>query len=516
MNVFDDLIDELKAEELLETNRAEKEPESETAAILKELAALEENAEVNRPNSDTADDQGREIALPEIPKPDNQTDFFRKRAMEEVSSLQMVEHVISSTEREHMKIVPAGFDDIEVKKALHRFLRVSNLESPEHAGLEYLLLQESERWNSAIAERDSRISVANIRRFCERSRPALSSQALMALARFYRNLPFSEEVRNKFDVVMTRLFSRDLDDESRRLIFNRDEMAAHIVTLYSNWSSIQIYSEAENGDEITLAVSRFEDLVVEAESAETFDKLLEVSFFEKLRLYKDSTAELFYVPEVCAAGIECNVRVGNKYVKLIRNEKAKTKTATVEQKYGYSYDQIISDAAAKTLLLVNLLKTKHDDGGDDDSGPSFDEVFPEKVTAVSGKSESKGSSRFEIFGVNKWFMAVAFLLIAISIGLYFWSENVSSTQDGAVIAAEIDLGTAEIKEHLQAARGSGETLYGIVRPTWAAMSEDEKKVFLQKVFIIGREKGFKRITLVSSRGRTVGFASDEKSEIHQP
>ena len=102
----------------------------------------------------------------------------------------------------------------------------------------------------------------------------------MALARFYRNSPFSESVRDKFDVVMTRLFSRCFDDEKRQLIFTREIMAGHIQTLYSNWSSILLYSAEENSDEIKLAISNFEALITEAERAETFDELLEVDFFE--------------------------------------------------------------------------------------------------------------------------------------------------------------------------------------------------------------------------------------------
>ena len=524
MNVFEDLIDDLKADNLLEANgigtkapvivKADK--DLETAAILKELAALEERGDPVTPDPAQSSNPDLNAAFPNIQMPDDKRDLFRKRAMEDVSSLQMVEHVISSIEREHMKIVPAAYDDLEVKKALHKFLQVSDLESPEHAESEYLLLQETECWNSAIAERDDRISVANIRRFCERSRPALSSQALMALARFYRNSPFSVEVRGKFDVVMTRLFSHDIEEEKRRLIFGREEMSGHIQILYANWSSIQIYSSEENAEEMTLAVSQFEDLVIEAESANSFDELLKVDFFEKLRRFKESTAELFYVPEVCGLGIECNVRVGNKYVELIQSEKAKTKTATVEQKYGYSYDQIISDAASKTLLLVNLLRAKHNVAEPEESGTSFDEVFPDKKVVSAEWATNKKISRLEIFGVNKWFMATAFLLIAISVGIYFWAENASGAQDGTVVAAEIDLGTSEIKEHLLAARGSDETFYGIVKPTWDAMSEDKQKAFLQDVLNYGRGKGYKRVNLLSSRGRTVGFGSEEKSEILKP
>ncbi len=521
MNVFNDLIDELKADDLLEITQADSGSrnegnDSESAAVLEELAALEERRDPSNPNSVKLTDKENETGIPDIQKPASKTEFFRKRAMDEVASLQMVEHVISTIERDHLKIIPAAFDDLEVKKALHRFLQVSSFQSPEHAELEYLLLQEAEGWNFAIAERDTHITAGNIRRFCERSRPALSSQALMALARFYRNSPFSEGVRDKFDVVMTRLFSRCFDDETRRLIFTREIMAGHIQTLYSNWSSILLYSAEESNDEIKLAVSKYQAFITEAEQAETFDELLEVDFFKRLRAYKDTAAELFYVPEVCSAAVECNVRVGNKYVDLIFSERAKTKIATVEQKYGYAYDEIISDSVSKTLLLVNLLNAKPSDEGYESGGSSFDDVFPDKPNAQGGNRKADLRSRFAIFGVNKWLLSGAVLLLAVSVGLYFWAESASHAQGGAVIAAEIDLGTSEIKQHIAEARGSDETFYGVVKPTWDALSEEQRSSFLKDVYTFSRTKGYNRVTLLNGRGRTVGFASEEKSEILKP
>ncbi|MBK9162327.1 MAG: hypothetical protein IPM21_00080 [Acidobacteria bacterium] len=44
--------------------------------------------------------------MPEIARSLNPRDFFRKRAVDEVSSMQMVEDVLSGVEREHMKVVP--------------------------------------------------------------------------------------------------------------------------------------------------------------------------------------------------------------------------------------------------------------------------------------------------------------------------------------------------------------------------------------------------------------------------
>ena len=525
MNVFDDLIDELRADDLLETSLIRPVPatvatrhdvnSSETDEILKELTALEELGDSAFTSNPIAAAE-IEIDLPDIQKPVDERDFFRKRATDEVSSLQMVEHVISGIEREHLKMIPVPFNDLEVKKALHRFLQVSdNLESSEHAEAEFLLLQETEGWSSALEARDQDISVANIRRFCENSRPILSSQALMALARFYRNSPYSEPVRGKFDVVMTRLFSRDVEDEKRRLLFTRSNMVGHIKMLYGNWSSILVYSAEDNEAEISLVVSGFDALIMESERAETFDELLEVDFFNRIRLFKEGAAEKFYVPEVSATAMECNVRVGNKYVDLIFSERAKTNAAMVEQKYGYTYDQINSDATSKTLLLVNLSRAKPADVEQEVETVSFDEVFPDKRPALLERpNREKKSSRFEIFAVNKWFMAAAIVLILLSTGVYFWAENASTEKTATPIAATINLSTSDINQHLKLARGSSsETFYGLLQPTWDAMSEDEQKAFLQKVYSFSLEKGYKRVTLMNGRGRTVAFASKEKLEV---
>jgi len=54
----------------------------------------------------------------------------------------------------------------------------------EHAQAEFRLMQETENWYSALSHRDKYITVAHLRRYCETSRPALSAQALISLARF--------------------------------------------------------------------------------------------------------------------------------------------------------------------------------------------------------------------------------------------------------------------------------------------------------------------------------------------
>ena len=147
MSVFDDLVDELKNENLLEdtvidlkrATPAPSDAEAERCAV--ELG--EDPVAVDRPLTISAANADR--GLPQADEPANEREFFRKRAMDEVSSLQMVEHVLSGVERAHMKTVPAAFDVLKIKQALHKFLQLSeNSRTPEHAEAELALRLETE------------------------------------------------------------------------------------------------------------------------------------------------------------------------------------------------------------------------------------------------------------------------------------------------------------------------------------------------------------------------------------
>ncbi|HEX8636819.1 MAG TPA: hypothetical protein VF692_02055, partial [Pyrinomonadaceae bacterium] len=211
MNVFEDLIGELKEENLLEktvieNQKADDDEYSGEATI--GTAALENAAEPQKnevskieisdttgnpvinnfqenPSQETLILGNDEIIHDALPVQDfpfaeaaekktvfDEKEFYRKRAMEEVSGLQMVEHVLSGVEREQMKSAPQNYNDITAKKALHDFLQIAdNVNSTEHAQAEFQLMQETETWCSALSHRDKRVSVAHLRRFCETTRP---------------------------------------------------------------------------------------------------------------------------------------------------------------------------------------------------------------------------------------------------------------------------------------------------------------------------------------------------------
>ena len=557
MNIFENLIDELKEDNLLEETVIEAHSAESKSSVSKgngdkENSALTGKAEANQlintdennllPESDSVSDENLETVskafssndaldkieietnqvVPDVKSPSG-TEFYRKRAIDEVSFLQMVEHVFAGIEREQMKIVPKAFDDLEVKKVLHTFLQVSKETNTNgQAQAEFQLLQETENWYSALTHRDKRISINHLRRYCETTRPPLSSPALVALARFYRNSPHSEPVRGKFDFVITRLFSKDIENDRREIAFSREELIEHLKELYAEWSSIPLYMTDGDESEILLIALKFEDFITEASVAGSFDELIQNDFFNRLRLFKKNTNENFFSPLVVAAGIESNVRIGNSYVELL--EKEKTNKSTFEDKYGFLHDQTISDATGKTFQLVELLsrKTKEQKPAKPPLVETPKEIKPEAKTIKEkpkpeiysiSKQEKRESKNY--FAVNKWLLTATIFTIIASFGLYIWANSNDIEAKGANVV-NVNLENSSLKENIQTARISNNIFFGIVLPSWNDLPQPKKEEILKKIISIGGDKGFVKVQLLNNKGKTVGFATTEKVEVYNP
>lgn len=544
MNIFEDLVEELKEENLLEetfveTNQIRNAEISafeakKTASKVNDLEdvlseykdVLDEEqhhyepvetasqAELSfsevAPNETEANapELSEKVNYDDIPMasaPTNEAEFYAKRASEEVAGLQLVEHVFSGVEREQMKVVPKPFDDLECKKSLHAFMQVSaDSNSPEHAQAEFHLMQETESWYSALSRRDRNISVTHLRRYCETTRPALSSTALISLSRFYRNSPFSEQVRSKYDLIITRLFTKDVGNDKRVLPFNREEFIKHLNTLYSQWASIPLYMASDDESEILLITLKFEEFMAEAESAASFDELIKNDFFNRLRNFKESTNENFFAPLVAATAIECNVRVGNRYVDLIQTEKDKFDKNLLEDKYGFLHDQAISESSSRTLQIVQLLQAEKVlvEPQIDDADFVFENEKPkEKKTPVATTTEEKKSG----LKVNKWLLVATILIVVVNIGLYIWMSSGENVETNQQLVERVDLENSLLRDFVKEARIANGTFFGVVQQNWSSLDQEKKEDILKKIYSTSVEKGFSKAQLLDKDGKMVGY-----------
>lgn len=440
----------------------------------------------------------------------NEKEYFRKRAMDEVTGLQMVDHVLSGVEREQMKLVPKPYDDLPVKLALHDFLQVAQeTSSTEHAQAEFRLMQETENWCSALSHRDKHISIAHLRRHCETTRPALSPQALIALARFYRNSPYTEPVRSKFELVVTRLFSREDENDGRELLLTREEMVQQLKELYADWSSIQLYSSSEEDSEILVAVLKFEDFINEALHTEKFEELITGDFFNRLRLFKQNCNENFFAPLVTVSAIEANVHIGNRYLELLNKEKEKFNAATLEEKYGFLHDQAISDATGKTFQLAEMLQER----GTKKEAAEIVEISV-KEQDRSKRVRVQKAPRNKFLAINKWLLGFTILTILACVGLFFWAEYESQSMKPSPNVKKVNLENSEFKDFIQTARINNDTFYGVTTAAWESLNREKKEEMLKKLLSIGTDKSFKKVHLVNTGGKAVGFSTVDKIEVY--
>lgn len=575
MNFFEDLIEELKEENLLEetvieTRKSKNEgrnlnfqnQKSETEENIKPAQIEEISAPelliFNETAPQTEDEQtgavsfedeaefdelpAEAVAIPDLSENDfqqtdfaiefgrtlDQNEFYKKRATDEVTSLQMVEHVLSGVERDFLHITPQLYDDLEVKKALHNFLQFSQtINSPEQTQAEFLLLQETESWYSALSQKDKNISVANLRRYCETTRPALSPQALAALARFYRNAPFSESVRSKFDLVMTRFFASETGGGMRRLTLSRDKIIEKLNEFYAEWSSIPLYATEEDESNIVLAAMKFEDFMTEAESAENFEELIKNDFFNRLKVFKESTHENFFAPLVTAASVESNVRIGNRYLELLLQASKNSDAETLEEKHGRLHEQTISEAVCKTIKITGVFEGNLAADIVRET-PVIAEVFQPATTPKVERQDlntqpetpkytkEKFPAKSNLFRVNKLLLAVTILTILASVGLYLYVEYFNPPPPPSENVKTVNLDNSSLKDYIQTAKLHGDMFYGVVSPNWDGLDTEKREELLRKIILIGGEKGFSRVTMINKEGRTVGYASPEKVEVYNP
>lgn len=553
MNVFEDLIEELKQENLLEStvidgnsdDTAHSEPMTEMSAEISDAPSFGETtafAEMEEPDDvrddavdnidlsfSISDDDVNEPSVSADPvpvataaqllpkRPDRE--FFNKRALAEMSGLQMVDHVLTGVEREYLKVIPKPYDDFKAKIALNAFLQVADDASSEaHKTSEFNLIQETEAWCSALAERDKAISVSHLRQFCENARPALSSQAMLAIGKFYRNLPYSESVRSKFDFVITRLFSKPTDDDRRLHLFSRDETVDHIKRLYTEWASIPLYASDENDTDLTLAALSFEELTNEAENASRFDQLIENDFFGRLRAFKESINETFFAPTVISSAINANIKIGNRYVELLAKERELLDNDSIAARYSHIDAGDVSDAAARSLDLVGLMRDRSEsDDYDEDDYDESDANSADSVIATPAKPSFIKNLLDRGFEVDRWVVIFAAVMIVASAGVYVWGNYLAGGEQVSTSKAdEIELKDPTLREHTHVVKRSGDNMYVQTLPSWDAIKKETKQEMLGKYLAAAQEMNCEQVILLNRDGKLVAFVSPTRLDVHMP
>jgi hypothetical protein len=281
-----------------------------------------------------------------------------ERSIEEAAALQLTEQVISGVERAQLKVLPKPYQTSTVRNLVHDFknaVATSNFELATR--IEFRLIQEIQLWRLALAKRDERIAAYDLRRFCEEATPPLSSHVFASLARFYRSLaPSSATIQSKYDLAITRLFSRPEGKNKRVLRGNRQFLLQHLTNFENGWTGVKV-GKLPDDKRVNAVVSKFEEFTQDAKAYQSFEELINSDLFNRIRTFKGTLDEIFFAPAVTIAAIECNVELGNKFSELLEQE---NRTVADEIEVELNFGEAFHDAAPESADLARKSLEKFD------------------------------------------------------------------------------------------------------------------------------------------------------------
>lgn len=489
MNVFEELVDELKDGNLIDASdsgpRGYPLKAAETAPLQASFATA----------SETIDDT---------------VGPRRHRAEDDVASMQLIEHVFDGIESETARSASTVANHLNARKALASIVQFNgSVGDPELAQAESVLAVELKVWRSDLESRDARIDPARLRLFCENSRPALSPKALIALGGLYRTAELSDGVRDKFDFVMTRLFSCETDEVRREARFGRGETIDQIQKLYKKWSAEIPEQPASEREYVRDAVAKFASFIERIQAAPTFADLFRTDLPASLSEFKRSLGELMFEPEIMASLLECNIAIGNRFVEIAATEKKAYGREAVRSKYGEGFDQVATESAVRTLRLVELLENH-------DLETAETEVKHEQLPAATPKKNKVGrrTPRFNFFGVNKWLLGATIATVVLGVGLYSYGDIFDVSTKGIQVAKDVDLSTSDVGSYFSKGRASESILYVVASPEWESLSKDAQKATIQKALAQGRKNGMKSVQILNGKGEGIAYASDTRMDIN--
>ncbi len=244
--------------------------------------------------------------------------------------LGVVERFITQLELNLLRIPELTNCYAPVKEALAdlRDLSVGEQDIETAKRIEHHLEQALAKWQHHLAERDQEIEAYHIRRYCDGFRVPVKQSVYISLLRFYRDIPRSRQAQSKFDLVLTRCFSTQINDLFRAMTMSREEIVESLTGLYRKWDQVEPPRLALSDD-----VAGFDNFIAENDTLLDFPSLTSSKLFDRIREYKTSLSSKFWEPEVAAAAIECNIVVGNHLNGLMARE-----NENLGERFGSEFD----------------------------------------------------------------------------------------------------------------------------------------------------------------------------------
>ena len=316
-----------------------------------------------------------------------------KRAGEEAVHLRIVERFLSEVERRLLKTVPMIFDIQRIRTALQILKTLSDEDDlDECLEAEFRLDQEFHLWRELIVERDQKIETYHFRRLCDSAPYPLEDGIFIALASFYRGLDLTPATQSKFDLSVTRLFTRSASAGRREMKGLRSDNIRRLKNLFPQQDTVVV-----SASELELAVAKIESFTDEALNFGTFEDLVKANVFDRYRVFKRDLGHLYFEPEVVAAAIECNIAVGNVFDTLLRSaDEHLSSRLTVDVDLASA----LHDPAPETRSHINeLFRVFFGEHESNDQPVSGDVDYLGKLLSASashnrshGSAESRGSS----------------------------------------------------------------------------------------------------------------------------
>ncbi len=286
-----------------------------------------------------------------------QVDQLFKQLSEEAIDLRIVEKFFSEIEHRMLQLSASMFDIGPIKNTLQQ-LKAFTSETPlaEVWQAESNIKQEFQNWLNLLEKRDQKIETYHFRRFCDTSKESLDTVVFSALARFYRNLPHSPSNQSKFDLVITRLFTKERSKTFRQMSLERTNLTDHLAHLFNRWDN-KTKDFNQVSDETMVALSKIDEFICETQSLTSFEDLVKNNLFDRFRFFKRDLEEQFFEPVIVAAAIECNLAVGNVFNKLLgnANENLSTKLTSAFD-FAEAFHDTSPNAQVHTSELLHEVK----------------------------------------------------------------------------------------------------------------------------------------------------------------